>query len=73
MKERGQVGSEQPLTAPPATTMWFSSVRITSLSPSRWWALPPTRIAYFSRPRSPKVVLRVHAIRAKRQQDCQRQ
>src|SRR5829696_4540546 len=43
----------------PAAWMWLSLTSRASYSPMRWLAPPPQRTAYFSRWRSPGVVLRV--------------
>ncbi len=44
---------------PPAAITWLSLTRAASDSDMRWLAPPPQRTAYFSRARSPGVVLRV--------------
>ena len=49
---------------PPATATWLSLMSTASSRPKRWLEPPPTRTAYFSRARSPGVVLRVSATRA---------
>src|SRR5262245_13382359 len=48
--------------SPPPARMWLSLTRYMSQSANRWFCPPPQSTAYFSRMRSPGVVLRVSRI-----------
>ena len=49
----------------PARSAWLSLTMTSSKSPTRWFSPPPQRTAYFSKARSPGVVLRVSRTRAR--------
>ena len=51
------------VATPPAAATWLSLISTASSRPKRWLAPPPQRTAYFSRARSPGVVLRVQTMR----------